>query len=939
MSVTKYLFLLAAVLAAACSGGSSSGGGDFQLIQFMEAGQDNIARNTVLRFRFSQPVMESQDFSERLRVQNIQSGPNGSNSSKAIGNYVVDGDMVTFIPRLPNLPDRSDAGLREKANYHVFLKAGPDALLSASGKGITEPLELLFDTNEYFEDPIPDQPPRVTALITMDSTNGASTDISRAAADPVELAMMDSSELIAAGKIIEPGAGPDYQVFWDFELTVTEPLDPQTVSTTNIKLWQIRENALETEDSASTGYVGDPVNYSVPLSCSIDQCCDAAGVTTVKIRVTPVSTLVDDARYRLVFRGDILGIDFRQAFIGNNGLTGDTAAEIGGLGYITEFLVYDRPAIDGSRACHYEPLIDNIYPEKGQTTDDIANYNSALYDPPVQPGTAIGSVPAFGDGSDGNYAVTGGGYTYLDTGDTPNDAMGNPFAVRDYDPNDDYPLGSLPTPVDKMWDSNMPTEWNFTNMTISSQAILRVVGVNPARFRVQSQVQIVGTLDISGEDGDAGGMGVADGGEGAAGGFDGGESRPGVTGYVSYTYGTCNNFQNFLNNHSGAKAGYPFTKHGKGPGRGYAGGEFYQYYYYDAKPLSTSRVSGTGGGGGGHATAGHNGADVRNVSGQPGTPGPACDSTYWHYGAGLIGLRSRGGSSYGDREILDVLVGGSGGGAGGNGHTTYTYSSGGVIGYIGSGGGGGGGGGIVEIYCAGDILVSGGMIDARGGDGGEGDLSPPYYYYPNNHQPTGAGGGGSGGPKAGTSTGIACSGCNKGGDGAVGFILLMDGDGTIDGLLPSGEGEYDTSFGALTIAPFKSNRFGAMVASTELFHVGAADPTYQDIQVDDVNAVVALKQSIEIYASSAKASDNDPLAPNSATETTEALVATVEYAGAGILVTPVAGGMANLNPTLDAQRRSFVRLKGYYTYGVDLEAAVGPYAYLDMVTVRYRFND
>ena len=168
--------------------------------------------------------------------------------------------------------------------------------------------------------------------------------------------------------------------------------------------------------------------------------------------------------------------------------------------------------------------------------------------------------------------------------------------------------------------------------------------------------------------------------------------------------------------------------------------------------------------------------------------------------------------------------------------------------------------------------------------------------------------------------------------------MLMDGDGTIDGLIPSGEGEYDTAFGALTIRPFKSNRFGAMVASTELFHVGAASPTYSDIAVDDVFAVVALKQSIELYASSAKASDSDPLQPNPATETTEAHVATVEYAGSGVRVIPVEDGMAELNPAGDPNRRAFVRVKGYYTYGVDLEAAVGPYAYLDKVTIRYSFN-
>ena len=75
----------------------------------MEAGQDSIARNTVLRFRFSQPVMTSQDFAERLRVQNIQSGPEGSNSAKAIGVYLVDGEIVRH--RLGRRAvERDDAG-------------------------------------------------------------------------------------------------------------------------------------------------------------------------------------------------------------------------------------------------------------------------------------------------------------------------------------------------------------------------------------------------------------------------------------------------------------------------------------------------------------------------------------------------------------------------------------------------------------------------------------------------------------------------------------------------------------------------------------------------------------------------------------------------------------------------------------------------------------
>ena len=87
----------------------------------------------------------------------------------------------------------------------------------------------------------------------------------------------------------------------------------------------------------------------------------------IRIRVTPRQTLVDNARYRLVFKGYILGLDFRKAFIGENGLTGNglvhsamtqpdpPADEVGGQGYTAEFLVWDRPAISRRARCSTAP--------------------------------------------------------------------------------------------------------------------------------------------------------------------------------------------------------------------------------------------------------------------------------------------------------------------------------------------------------------------------------------------------------------------------------------------------------------------------------------------------------------------------------------------------------------------------------------------------------
>ena len=90
-----------ALFMTACGGGATGTSGDFRLLQFVESGKNGIPRNRSLVFRFSAPVASEQDFPERLKIQNVTSSTSGSDFSKAIGVYVVDGEKVTFIPRLP----------------------------------------------------------------------------------------------------------------------------------------------------------------------------------------------------------------------------------------------------------------------------------------------------------------------------------------------------------------------------------------------------------------------------------------------------------------------------------------------------------------------------------------------------------------------------------------------------------------------------------------------------------------------------------------------------------------------------------------------------------------------------------------------------------------------------------------------------------------------
>jgi hypothetical protein len=941
-----------------CGGGSTGGAAGFRLIEFLESNQANIPRNRDLEFRFTAPVDPSQDLFERLKIQSVESGA-GTGFAKALGVYIVTGDRVLFRPRPPELADRSDAGFRAKGQYHVYLKAGADALASASGDTIDSPEEHVFNTSEFFEDPMPNSPPRVVRLVVHDRVSGNEMDLSRADPRPTELALLDSNDLLTEGKAIEPGAGAGYLTPWEFRLHVSEALDPATVSNSTVELLEIRDDALTGATTANEGHVGDPVLFRVPIAVDVVQKLDAQGELERYVRVRVLQTLVDDARYRLVFSGSILGIDFRTTFIGANGLTGDGETEVagapldepGGLGYTTEFLVFDRPGIEASRAVTFDPLVDDIQPEAGQTTTDPALLNTALYNPASSPGTAVGFINDFGDGTDGALAVSS--TTNLDTGDTPNAALGNPFTVQDLNPDDTYNKTDLSRgPL--TYDSYEAFELNLEALTISPGGVLRITGVNPVLIRVNGIVQIAGTLDVSGGDGQNGRTGSSAGGEAGAGGGKGGDSRRG-TGNLSWHSHTCDSFASFLTRNATARNNGPFNDSGEGPGRGLRGAE--SYSYGDGNDLNGG-VTGTGGGGGSHATRGTAGEDRRNVNGSLGTHGPACGHVHsttigGFYNEGVIGARGEPGPTYGDPEILDVTWGGSGGGAGGSVHGNPSWSQ-----HALSGGAGGGGGGSVAVLASGDILVPGGEVDASGGDGGQGGMSAAWTS--NYRTASGAGGGGAGGSitmisasnvdltagllnaaggqggaRSNSGSNVSCNGCNAGGAGGNGFIFLMDPDGSVGGRTA---GTYDDPLGVTTVSEFELARFSTLRAVTMLFGMPAADPAYEPLQAGDVVGVVHEGQTIRLFASSAKADLEEPLIPDLGTEIAGFEVALVRFEAGATVVDVTAPDLTGLNPDGGPARDAFARIRADYAYANGVEAAVGPFAYLDEVTLHIAFN-
>ena len=220
---------------------------------------------------------------------------------------------------------------------------------------------------------------------------------------------------------------------------------------------------------------------------------------------------------------------------------------------------------------------------------------------------------------------------------------------------------------------------------------------------------------------------------------------------------------------------------------------------------------------------------------------------------------------------------------------------------------GGGAGGSLVIISGDNIELSGTQLDTSGGRGGPRGTSSNY--------PT-------------------CPRCNAGGDGGKGFIFLMDSNGEIAGLLPGLPGSYpNDSRGWITISKFETSRFSSISAVTELFAMPAADPAYQPLAESDVVANVNAEQRIRVLVSSSKADPGDPVVPETGEELVPMFeVALVSYVS-GAIVVDITGDMEDLNVLGVPNRDAFVRVKADFEYDIGVEAALGPFAWMDEFTI------
>lgn len=248
--------------------------------------------------------------------------------------------------------------------------------------------------------------------------------------------------------------------------------------------------------------------------------------------------------------------------------------------------------------------------------------------------------------------------------------------------------------------------FNCTTLTITAETTITTVGVGILDFRATGDVDIAGTIDVSGAPGNASAGG--DTGQFTAGGASGGGG--GGAGFA------------------GADGGGPSG--GRAPGGSFGGG-------------AGGGVGGGGGGGGYSGGGGGGGSGFSPIGSSPGgngggTGGLGGSSGHGGGGAGAPGATAGsdgttgggGGGGGGFSATALELHTGSGGGGGGSGTGTSLSDP-------GRAGGGGGGGGAVRIVTPGTIIIHGsGAISANGGSGGIGVGGTPT---------GGGGGGGSGG--------------------------------------------------------------------------------------------------------------------------------------------------------------------------------------------------
>jgi len=800
------IFALLATITPSCGGasGGEAAGRGLSLMNFSHDGVDNAVLNQVLFFEFSGNVAPATITQASIQ---IREGP--AFGASVAGTYIVDGATVRFEPRLPTLCDLSDGAFEPDTQYRVQVIGFPEefAIRNTAGQALFTTSTHEFHTRvESDPTKYADQIPGVGPTVLSKTPDNAGQAVTVAADNKVEIVMSEN---------LNPCTVDDSTVrFYMYE--TGNPDIPSSVAAPNTHLSGFYAGSDTSDQSPAdqTAWGADVSTTYAPPQKILAHIELIQSLAETRIVITPLSGWSPDPTTSapLFPENALLVVDltFGITDFGNLPLTPETFS----------FTTQNLPTQNGTYTM--EAAGETPFLKRGTTAD----VNSSRAPSRVQ-----GYLVFAGDGDNGVDLEVNSGPN------TPASGCTSPFQVKDgvlddFDATADMLLdtGASLNTCNNQTDGSTAVTFEFNSFRIRGGATVRVVGVNPAIIKVSGDV----TIDASGTlfaRGDGkwphpkgfGGRGSptygipkgVKGGEGVAGGGNGGDSenadnvkkygQDGYDGFGSDDFGMQGGDGS---GHGNVNA--VLVSHNQGP----------------------TRNAGAGGGGG-NATNGEDGGSLGTGS-------------ITVFAGPTDGI---GGSSYGTGDEADRLLvpfAGSGGGASGAGYSSYTDER-------CAGGAGGAGGGFVDITAAGDVRIHG-TIDAAGGKGGRGTLSP----WGQEHESSGGGGGGGGGIRILTPRDITVSGGtltaagglggvgavgtvypgprNNGGAGGNGRIVLEDSDSVIAGLggatVSPGEGEEGFYRGVFDGTRFKGG--GTMpLATSDIFPVGPLNPTYSaPVQAD-----------------------------------------------------------------------------------------------------------
>ena len=830
---TVYVLILAAlaISAPACGGGGGEGGpgpdGAGQglvLMNFQQAGQDNVPINRILRFTFSEPVDEATIGAHSIQ---IREGP--SYGRTADGQFVIDPvnpSIVHFEPKLLSVcGDASTAGLSPGSNYKVTIVGAPEefAITNTKGQRLGATLAYEFTTRseedpEYLEDQIPGQAPYI-------------------------LERTPSGGDVAV--LVDPSRGEE--ALSEITLVFSENIDPCSITQQSVSV-AVYENGgahpgTEYPAPGSGVYSGfEPAEDSVP---SDPTTWGGNAVPLLKPQSVICDQILDqdydETKLRLVPQGGVLPENSLVVV----SLT-FTVTDFGGSPLSPEQFSFTTENTPEQSGYLHIPFDDTTPVDENESTADVNTTRS--------PDRAQGWMLFAGDGDNGEqgerlpafpvFRTTDNKYDYCDKTE-------NKGEKTIFDPPADITLHTGADRVTDCFNSadrSTAVEWEFRSFRIADGITVTLIGLNPAILKVQGDVVIEngGTLLLRGGEGEDGHTfsyydtpADREGGVGIAGAGDGGIGRKPVSSTSTADWSDPG--------YAGYGSPDAFVKGGHGAGDGGVGAELPTTYFY------THGVSGVGGGGGGHAM---DGADGMRTG--PGTTYKWANTDLRGTGGGIYGAGQEGDPK--EAQLMRTPSAGSGGGGGGwacmynsNAYNlTYYY-------YAGEGGGGGAGGGFVDLTAQGDIQIYG-RIDARGGTGGRGGIG--------GYTGGAGGGGGSGGgvrlitpgdinlqngtiTTAGGTRGTGSRGqypatgyANHGGNGGSGRIVLEDGDSVITAfntasLVPT-DGQVGFSRGVFDPTRFGSGASNSMCQTGFMLIGPIVAPDFDTLTASDIVAGIPL---------------------------------------------------------------------------------------------------